>query len=346
MVLPNDGLRPVTWQMFDMAKFLREARLAGPTGEPAQGAGTSSGPVSQARAGNANLDGPRTSGDPEPHPCNHRCGVPVENRGRRRLEPSPATGTVGGHGARHGSHRAPRPPPHRRRADPRHPGVGPRPTCRRVPGLDRHRPARTTTPACSRFATAQLRAAPGDDIVAFDPPPDHLDPVEQFRFTADALLAELVGVDPTEHRPNWAGAPTAAFWFRRMAQETAVHRWDIEAAHGDPRPIEAALAVDGVDELGDTFLRSRHDGASPATARRCTSTPPIPRWPTARSPAASGCTGSPPRRRHHHEHGKGDMAGRGSASDLLLFVWNRRPVDITCFGEPDLLSWWAAHVRI
>ena len=45
-------------------------------------------------------------------------------------------------------------------------------------------------------------------------------------------------------------------------------------------------------------------------------------------------------------HGKAQMAARGSASDLLLLVWNRRPVRLETFGEPDLLEWWPKKVSI
>src|ERR1700722_1220989 len=47
------------------------------------------------------------------------------------------------------------------------------------------------------------------------------------------LRATLGAVDPEEPVGNWADrkpAP-ARFWIRRMAHETAVHRWDGEAAH-------------------------------------------------------------------------------------------------------------------
>ena len=65
-----------------------------------------------------------------------------------------------------------------------------------------------------------------------------------------ALVAELTAADPAEPVWNWFAdeAAPAAFWFRRMAEETAVHRWDAEAAAGAPSAIDAALAVDGVDE--------------------------------------------------------------------------------------------------
>jgi uncharacterized protein (TIGR03083 family) len=50
----------------------------------------------------------------------------------------------------------------------------------------------------------------------------------------------------------WPDEQTVGFWVRRMAQETAVHRWDAESA---ARGVEGAgaidddLAADGVDEL-------------------------------------------------------------------------------------------------
>ncbi|HZM84033.1 MAG TPA: hypothetical protein VFC19_50590, partial [Candidatus Limnocylindrales bacterium] len=54
---------------------------------------------------------------------------------------------------------------------------------------------------------------------------------------------------------NWAPqAKVAAFWHRRMAHETAVHRWDIQMATGMAEPIDAKLALDGVSEVLDTWL--------------------------------------------------------------------------------------------
>src|SRR5262249_9741619 len=40
----------------------------------------------------------------------------------------------------------------------------------------------------------------------------------------------------------------ARFWHRRAAQETAVHRFDAQFAAGDAKPIDADLALDGIDE--------------------------------------------------------------------------------------------------
>ena len=52
--------------------------------------------------------------------------------------------------------------------------------------------------------------------------------------------------------PSWTWWPedqTAGFWLRRMALETAVHRTDVELALDPITPIDAELAVDGIDEL-------------------------------------------------------------------------------------------------
>jgi uncharacterized protein (TIGR03083 family) len=55
----------------------------------------------------------------------------------------------------------------------------------------------------------------------------------------------------------WAFGPkprTAAFWFRRQPLETAVHTWDAAGSQGVTRePIDAALALDGIDEVRHMF---------------------------------------------------------------------------------------------
>jgi uncharacterized protein (TIGR03083 family) len=67
-----------------------------------------------------------------------------------------------------------------------------------------------------------------------------------------ALVDALGDVGPDEPVWNWADrAPAPArFWPRRMAHETAVHRWDAQhaAKPGHADPIDRALAEDGIDE--------------------------------------------------------------------------------------------------
>jgi uncharacterized protein (TIGR03083 family) len=69
------------------------------------------------------------------------------------------------------------------------------------------------------------------------------------------LFATLDGIDPGLPAWNWAPQPKKAeFWPRRMAHETAIHRWDAQMALGLAEPIEAKLAADGVTEVIDTWL--------------------------------------------------------------------------------------------
>jgi uncharacterized protein (TIGR03083 family) len=67
---------------------------------------------------------------------------------------------------------------------------------------------------------------------------------------AAALLAALEETDPTV--PSWAfgfeGA-TAALWFRRAAQDTAVHLVDAQLATGAEVRVDPLIAADGVDEV-------------------------------------------------------------------------------------------------
>jgi uncharacterized protein (TIGR03083 family) len=79
--------------------------------------------------------------------------------------------------------------------------------------------------------------------------------ISYFRKAHDALLTELTSRDEHEYAETWWwDERTVAFWGRRMAHETAIHRVDVELAHDDVTPIDAELALDGVDEVLRRFL--------------------------------------------------------------------------------------------
>lgn len=90
--------------------------------------------------------------------------------------------------------------------------------------------------------------------------------IDWFDTEYSTLLGVLDRLDP--HLPAWNWAPqrkTAEFWHRRMAHETAVHRWDAQVAVGLAEPIEVKLAVDGVHEVLDSWLPAgRRRGATDA----------------------------------------------------------------------------------
>jgi uncharacterized protein (TIGR03083 family) len=158
---------------------------------------------------------------------------------------------------------------------------------------------------------------------------------ESFRF----LIAALESVDPAAPAWNWSiQEPVAKFWFRRMAHETAVHRWDAElaVAAGYTEPIETQLAVDGVAEAFDTFLAAGHR-AGPENLQGVV---------TLRTTDADA---------HWALRVRGvglslldidtvfddaphaQSAVSGSASDLLLALWGRVPFAVlNVEGNPDL----------
>ena len=151
---------------------------------------------------------------------------------------------------------------------------------------------------------------------------------------AAALVEALAGMDLDATWPTWAGPQPGSFFPRRMAVETALHRWD-----ADRSPIDPALAVDGVDEHLELFaprLPGDAFAASPGTIH-LHATDAEGEWLV--DLAASGIT-------FEHGHAKGEVALRGSASDLLLWAWNRVPVDdrFQVFGDPHLLEVWRHSV--
>lgn len=199
-----------------------------------------------------------------------------------------------------------------------------------------------------QFVTAQLRAAPGSELTRVDRGPvDGQEPLAYFAAMAESLLAVLDATDPSEHRPNWAGAETSAFWFRRMAQEALIHRFDAEAAIGDPASIDPLLAIDGLDELCEVFLgrtggfRDLPTGGETVhfhvTDDGVGDTLPPGEWMLTFSADGVAVEAT---------HGKGDYAFRGPAADLLLFAWNRSPASVDAFGEGDPAAWWRENVTI
>jgi uncharacterized protein (TIGR03083 family) len=166
-------------------------------------------------------------------------------------------------------------------------------------------------------------------------------------WTAEALdsLVDALSADTRSGLvPTWAGDQPAVFWPRRMAVETALHRWDAEAAHGGAQPIDAALAVDAVDELFDVILPVRApDDAMTGDGEtlHLHATDVDGEWLVTLTP------GRPTVER---THAKGDVAVRGPASDLLLLLWNRGDQAgqerLQVFGDAGLLARWADSVRL
>jgi uncharacterized protein (TIGR03083 family) len=85
--------------------------------------------------------------------------------------------------------------------------------------------------------------------------PPERDPVEWLADAHARLLAMFDRSDATTPSATWwPPDQTVGFWARRMAHETAVHRFDAELANGATVPVNAELATDGVDEILSLML--------------------------------------------------------------------------------------------
>ena len=153
--------------------------------------------------------------------------------------------------------------------------------------------------------------------------------LDHYDRTLAAVLDVLTTADPSARVWTWSHQQDVAFVIRRMAQETAVHRWDAELTAGRPAPIDAALASDGIDEFLEHFLPDVSEGSEPVGGSvhiHCGDTPG--EW-TIR-PAADGYDVT-------REHAKGDCALRGDASNLLLALWRRvGPESVEVVGDGDV----------
>jgi uncharacterized protein (TIGR03083 family) len=116
------------------------------------------------------------------------------------------------------------------------------------------------------FTTAHLlRGETSAPDLTRPAPPAGADPVRWWDEQSQALQATLEQLDADAPAWNWAPqSKTVAFWMRRMAHETAVHRWDAQFATITAEPIETKLALDGIAEILDSWLPAGR-GSGPAS---------------------------------------------------------------------------------
>ncbi|WP_306319668.1 MULTISPECIES: maleylpyruvate isomerase family mycothiol-dependent enzyme [unclassified Streptomyces] len=161
---------------------------------------------------------------------------------------------------------------------------------------------------------------------------------EGHRRLVDTLTAAPADLD------CWAFLPAPsplAFWARRQAHETTVHRVDAQSALArtvHEEPITAEFAADGIDELLAGFHareRSRVRSDVPRTLRvRATDAGPDAVW-TVR------ITQDPPAT-ERGASGEAECELSGPAVRLYLALWNRLPFpDVS--GDPALAAFWREH---
>ncbi|MET7713848.1 maleylpyruvate isomerase family mycothiol-dependent enzyme [Streptomyces sp. NPDC005407] len=189
-----------------------------------------------------------------------------------------------------------------------------------------------------RWATAfitegYVRFHPADELSELDG--DEL--VEWFRDGHGLLVAALSEAPADVECWTFLPAPSPlAFWARRQAHETAIHRADVESAlGGKPSPIAAEFAADGIAELLTGFharSRSRVRSEAPRSLRvRPIDTDDV--WTVWVS------TDAP--RTEPSEEGPADCELSGRAEQLYLTLWNRLPqTAVSVTGDADLAKLW------
>jgi uncharacterized protein (TIGR03083 family) len=146
------------------------------------------------------------------------------------------------------------------------------------------------------------------------------------------------------HVWTWSSQHDIAFIIRRMAQETAVHRWDAEDAIGGQYVIPADLAADGIDEFLQFHTMWKAEGAAPLGGTVHLHTTDVDgEWLVGDPlPDTDGDSLS-----FSYEHAKGDAALRGTAETLLLALWRRRTIDdLEVFGDRAVAERLLAHADL
>jgi uncharacterized protein (TIGR03083 family) len=143
--------------------------------------------------------------------------------------------------------------------------------------------------------------------------------------TGAAGVVDAVRTAGDEQVWTHPGPGPARYWARRMAHETAVHRADGQIALGQRPQIDPVTAADGIDEWLGFLAEPGQGGDRPALAglhgkvlHVHVTDGEVTGGEWMIRPAADGVMVEP-------GHGKGDVAVRGPASDLLLMLLRRIP---------------------
>jgi uncharacterized protein (TIGR03083 family) len=177
-----------------------------------------------------------------------------------------------------------------------------------------------------------------------DPPidlgPDGLIDWAQSRL--EDLVDALRSADPASNCWTFGLPRTRTFWYRRAALETTVHAWDAQAALGMTDPIADDVALEGIEEFITTMLGRCLRSASAAwdgQSLHLHRTDGEGEWLLRLGPdgVLEATT----------DHGKADVALRGTASSLYLWCMNRiSSSELEVFGDATIVDLWKSTITL
>jgi len=169
----------------------------------------------------------------------------------------------------------------------------------------------------------EQRARDPEQVEAGKParPATYADAITWGRSQLDHLVRALKSTP--DDVPVWTWAleepdHTVGFIRRHQVQEAAVHRWDMQSAarNSIPDPIDGEVASDSIDEFLSISLPFGVNDKKPLSGSvhlHCTD--------------IAGEWFIEPNGRVDRAHATGEVALRGTASDLLLALYDRIPID-------------------
>jgi len=165
-------------------------------------------------------------------------------------------------------------------------------------------------------------------------------PATYFGERARYLVSLLRSTAADAHVRTWAkDDQTAHFVARRAAHELAMHRVDAQLAGGDPQPIDAQLAADGIEEIF-IVLRARsqqvgsvgHDAAGTGKTIHLRPTDQPTSWTISLHPTTVAV---------RRQAAAADLTVTATTSDLELVLYARPPVGtVNYLGDPIVLDTW------
>lgn len=186
----------------------------------------------------------------------------------------------------------------------------------------------------SWFWAGRVRKAGDGDFYDTDRAAD-VSPSDFIRRGTTTMREQLAAADPAAEVKTWAGVKPPSWLWRRMTHELSVHRWDAQAAADEPDPLATDVAEDGIDELLEEFAPNADLSAVGGTLH-LHATEGDGEWFLE---TAGGLAWS-------RAHQKGDVAVRGTPSDLLLVLWGRLPVErVEVLGDATVFDRWRAATR-